>query len=281
MVSILSVWRGPDKRIRNLDARSLRISTVTPVIPDAAGRLRCSGSREAHNRTVTEDTEQTRSVRPPLPPELVEPPAHAAGPRSTPDAVVPPTDAPDPAIADPGIADLPAPEPGVGPPADAPVEPPEEPADAADTAPHVGSEPADDLPDDGPREPRRPYRVKMTDGVVVTLDLTVYLGRRPSVPRIASDRRVRLVAVPSADKQVSATHLELRQSGDAVVATDMRSTNGSTVIVPGSKPRTLLRGESAVVTPGTLIDLGDGNVLELLSPERLTTESAARGDAGG
>jgi hypothetical protein len=239
---------------------------------------------------VTEDTEQTRSVRPPLPPELVEPPAPAVGPRSTPDAVVPPTDAPDPAIADPGIADLPAPEPGVGPPADAPVEPPEEPADAAaddaadaaaDTAPHVGSEPADDVPDDDPREPRRPYRVKMTDGVVVTLDLTVYLGRRPSVPRIASDRRVRLVAVPSADKQVSATHLELRQSGDAVVATDMRSTNGSTVIVPGSKPRTLLRGESAVVTPGTLIDLGDGNVLELLSPERLTAESAARGDASG
>ena len=44
------------------------------------------------------------------------------------------------------------------------------------------------------------------------------------------------------------------------------------MIVPGSKPRTLLRGESAVVTPGTLIDLGDGNVLELLSPERLTAD---------
>jgi pSer/pThr/pTyr-binding forkhead associated (FHA) protein len=122
--------------------------------------------------------------------------------------------------------------------------------------------------------PRRPYRLKMADGVVVSLDLTVYLGRRPSVPRIASDRRVRLVAVPSAEKEVSATHLELRLTGDSVVATDMRSTNGSTVIVPGSKPRTLLRGESAVVTPGTLIDLGDGNVLEVLSPERLTLEDA-------
>jgi hypothetical protein len=125
-----------------------------------------------------------------------------------------------------------------------------------------------------PPEPRRPYRLKMADGVVVSLDLTVYLGRRPSVPRIASDRRVRLVAVPSAEKEVSATHLELRLTGDSVVATDMRSTNGSTVIVPGSKPRTLLRGESAVVTPGTLIDLGDGNVLEVLSPERLTLEDA-------
>jgi hypothetical protein len=128
--------------------------------------------------------------------------------------------------------------------------------------------------DTSPPEPRRPYRLKMADGVVVNLDLTVYLGRRPSVPRVASDRRVRLVAVPSAQKEVSATHLELRLTGDAVVATDMRSTNGSTVIVPGSRPRTLLRGESAVVTPGTLIDLGDGNVLEVLSPERLVLEES-------
>ncbi len=124
-----------------------------------------------------------------------------------------------------------------------------------------------------PPEPRRPYRLRMTDGVIVSLDLTVYLGRRPSVPRIASDRRVRLVSVPSAQNEVSATHLELRWTGDAVVATDMRSTNGSQVMVPGNPARTLLRGESAVVTPGTLIDLGDGNVLEVLSPERLTVES--------
>lgn len=121
---------------------------------------------------------------------------------------------------------------------------------------------------------RRPYRIKMADGVEVKLDLTVYLGRKPSVPRVARDRRVRLVTVPSAEKQVSATHLELRQSGDAVVATDMRSTNGSTVIIAGSSPKTLLRGESAVITVGTIIDLGEGNVLELLSPERLVAEVA-------
>ncbi|MEO5919564.1 MAG: FHA domain-containing protein [Pseudolysinimonas sp.] len=195
---------------------------------------------------MTEELEHTRSVRPAPPPDLVEPPAPARPARDRdqePDA---------------------APEGEV---AAAPEAAPE--AVPADTEPA-----ADPVSITHPPAPRRPYRLKMTDGVVVSLDLTVYLGRRPSVPRIASDRRVRLVAVPSADKQVSATHLELRQSGDAVVATDMRSTNGSTVTVPGSKPRTLLRGESAVVTPGTLIDLGDGNVLELLSPERLTAESA-------
>jgi hypothetical protein len=35
---------------------------------------------------------------------------------------------------------------------------------------------------------------------------------------------------------------------------------------------TTQRARSAVVTPGTVIDLGDGNLLEVLSPERLTLE---------
>ncbi|HWH27047.1 MAG TPA: FHA domain-containing protein [Pseudolysinimonas sp.] len=108
------------------------------------------------------------------------------------------------------------------------------------------------------------YRLRTPDGVEVPLDLTVYLGRDPSVPRIAMDRRVRLVSLPSAGKEVSATHLEVRLSGETVVATDMRSTNGSIVTIPGSAPHTLLRGESAVITPGTLIDVGDGNILELV-----------------
>lgn len=208
---------------------------------------------------MTDDLEHTRSVRPAPPPPLVEPPGPDSSPRSAPTIAIPTRD----------------PEPEPEPVAEQPAAPePAAPPSPIDTA-SVTRPPA----------PRRPYRLKMADGVVVSLDLTVYLGRRPSVPRIASDRRVRLVAVPSSQKEVSATHLELRQTGDAVVATDMRSTNGSTVTVPGSKPRTLLRGESAVVTPGTLIDLGDGNVLELLSPERLTAENvpadpAARAEAG-
>lgn len=190
---------------------------------------------------MTDELEHTLSVRPTPPPELVEPPAPERRARAS---------------SEQDAAREPAP----------PTEPQQHPEPVREAT--------DPVSISGPQEPRRPYRLKMADGVVVALDLTVYLGRKPSVPRIASDRRVRLVAVPSADKQVSATHLELRQAGDAVVATDMRSTNGSTVIVPGSAPRTLLRGESAVVTPGTLIDLGDGNVLELLSPERLIAEQS-------
>jgi hypothetical protein len=164
-----------------------------------------------------------------------------------------------PRAAPPPLVEPPARERVVPPPADEAGEPePEAPATP---------EPADSPAAPEPPAERGPYRLRMADGVVVALDLTVYLGRRPSVPRIASDRRVRLVAVPSRQKEVSATHLELRRTGDAIVATDMRSTNGTVVTVPGSAPRTLLRGESAVVTPGSTIDLGDGNVLELLPPE--------------
>jgi hypothetical protein len=186
---------------------------------------------------VTDDLEHTRSVERAAPPALVEPPQPTRGALPTAGEVEEPVEA---------SVDAPAPEPEPAP------------------------DPVEEISLTRPPEPRRPYRLKMADGVIVSLDLTVYLGRRPSVPRIASDRRVRLVAVPSAAREVSATHLELRLTGDRVVATDMRSTNGSTVSVPGSPPRTLLRGESAVVTPGTLIDLGDGNLLEVLPPERLT-----------
>ena len=45
------------------------------------------------------------------------------------------------------------------------------------------------------------------------------------------------------------------------------STNGSVLHTPGVEPRTLIGGQSAVVTPGTVIELGDGNLIELLGPD--------------
>lgn len=115
-------------------------------------------------------------------------------------------------------------------------------------------------------EPSPPHRVVFADGAEVALDATVYVGRRPSIPRIYSGPQPRLVTLPSPGKELSATHLELKVVGGAVVASDMRSTNGTVVQLPGAAPRTLIRGESAVVVPGTRIDLGDGAVLDILPP---------------
>ena len=99
----------------------------------------------------------------------------------------------------------------------------------------------------------------------VSLETTVYVGRKPVPPRIPGVENPRLVSVASPKSEVSGTHLEVRQRGAAVIVTDLRSTNGSVVVIPGSAPRRMRQGESVVVTPGTLIDIGDGNVIEILA----------------
>jgi hypothetical protein len=119
------------------------------------------------------------------------------------------------------------------------------------------------------------FRIGLTE---VWLDIEAYIGRRPSSPRIVSGRMPRLVRVPSPSQEVSSTHLELRQLGASVVATDMRTTNGSVVISPGAPPRRLRQGESVVVSPGSLVDIGDGNIIEILPLGRkLPGEAASHG----
>jgi hypothetical protein len=105
-------------------------------------------------------------------------------------------------------------------------------------------------------------------GRSVLLDAVVYVGRAPTSPRIQHGLIPKLVRVPSPRGEVSGTHLEIRQLGASIVVTDLRSTNGSVVAVPGSVARALRQGESMVVTPGTLVDIGDGNVIEILPLQR-------------
>jgi hypothetical protein len=102
----------------------------------------------------------------------------------------------------------------------------------------------------------------------VALDVPCYIGRRPSSPRVVAGSAPRLVRVPSPQREVSATHLEVRQLGASVIVTDLRSTNGSVVMLPGSVPRKLRQGESVVVSPGTLVDIGDDNIVQILPMQR-------------
>jgi len=113
----------------------------------------------------------------------------------------------------------------------------------------------------------RPFRIRLADGTLVPLDQPVYLGRKPSVPRIHPGGTPLLVTLDSPQREVSSTHLELSTMGGTIVASDTRSTNGSVLRMPGAEPRTLIGGESVVVTPGTLIELGDGNLIEVLAPD--------------
>lgn len=109
------------------------------------------------------------------------------------------------------------------------------------------------------------FVVVFTDGTEVPIDATVYLGRKPSIPRIHVGPPPRLVTLASRSREMSATHLELTVIGGSLVASDMRSTNGTVVQTPGSPPRTLIRGESAVIVAGTRIDLGEGAVFDVLA----------------
>jgi hypothetical protein len=123
-------------------------------------------------------------------------------------------------------------------------------------------------PDPSPRAEASCYAYRIGEAEPIELDRPSYIGRRPSSPRIPAAVLPRLVRVASPRREVSATHLELRQLGGSVVATDLRSTNGSIVMLPGSVPRKLRQGESVVLSPGTLVDIGDDNIIQILPMQR-------------
>ncbi len=153
----------------------------------------------------------------------------------------------------------------------APAEPADPPAASAATgsgieaaaAPATDAAGADAAEDAAPAAPA--LVVELPDGRRLDLDRPVYLGRRPRAPRVEDPDAVLLVELPSPGRELSSTHLELRVVGGVVVASDLRSTNGSTVAVPGSAPRRLHGGDAAVLPADAVVDLGEGNVLRIRS----------------
>jgi hypothetical protein len=120
-------------------------------------------------------------------------------------------------------------------------------------------------PDPVPAAPPRPrYGFRVSGGEERRLDSIYYIGRRPVLPRIPTDRNPEVVQVESRTSAVSATHLEIRQVGDSVVVTDLGSTNGTVVRWPKGKKERLRGGQSIAVLPGTTVDIGDGNIIEIL-----------------
>jgi hypothetical protein len=142
-------------------------------------------------------------------------------------------------------------------------------------APRTVSTHAAPVPEAAPRLASYSYRISSASEAI-PLDVPSYIGRRPTAPRITGGEVSRLVRVPSPLREVSATHLEVRQLGSSVIVTDLRTTNGTVVTLPGGAPRKLLQGESVVVSPGTLVDIGDENILQVLpmhSPTRSPGDS--------
>lgn len=107
-------------------------------------------------------------------------------------------------------------------------------------------------------QPRALGQVALSTGQTVALDRTVVIGRRPRSTRITGADLPHLIAVESPQQDISRSHLELRIEGDSIVATDLHTTNGTTLLRPGSAPVRLHPGEASVVVAGDVLDLGDG-----------------------
>ncbi len=118
--------------------------------------------------------------------------------------------------------------------------------------------------------------VILSDGRQLLLTSPVVVGRRPQSTRIINGLLPQLIHVNSARELISSTHAEIRQEGSAVIVTDLGSTNGTVVLLPGIPPRRLRAGESTAVTPGTRVDLGDSIVLTLVAPEPTPTGGSYR-----
>jgi hypothetical protein len=101
---------------------------------------------------------------------------------------------------------------------------------------------------------------------VVRLDRPIVLGRRPALPRVTIGAEPVLVPVGRPHGQVSGSHLAIRSEGQTVVVEDLRSTNGTVVRPPGASGYRLPSGASRVVLTGTLVEIGDGITIEILSP---------------
>lgn len=127
------------------------------------------------------------------------------------------------------------------------------------------------LPDDvnvgklsvpGARTPP-PRSVRLSTGARVTLNRPVIVGRAPSVSRVAGPALPRLVTVPSPQQDISRNHLEVRQDGDSVLVTDLRSTNGVLLRAGDRAARRLHPGVPTVLGEGDTVDLGEGVTLAL------------------
>ncbi len=63
--------------------------------------------------------------------------------------------------------------------------------------------------------------------------------------------------IPSPDKDISRNHLEIRLDGWHVLVTDLKSTNGTLVTLPGREPERLRPDAPAPIEPGTTVSLAD------------------------
>lgn len=109
------------------------------------------------------------------------------------------------------------------------------------------------------------WGIRLPGGDERPIDAVFRLGRRPRLPA-GGGPRTTLIPLASATVAVSGTHLEVRQEGENVLVTDLGSTNGTLLRLPDGETSRLQSGIPRSVGAGTRLDVGDGNIIEILPP---------------
>ena len=101
-------------------------------------------------------------------------------------------------------------------------------------------------------------RIVLSTGEEVALDQDIIIGRRPRSTPSAGRTPARLVIVPSPGKEISRSHCEVRIDDWDVRVRDLGSNNGTYLTRPGQAPVRLDGSVSMVLTPGDIVELGEG-----------------------
>jgi len=108
----------------------------------------------------------------------------------------------------------------------------------------------------GPR-----HWLELSTGGREPLDGAVIVGRAPAASRVSGGNIPRLVTMNTPNQDISRTHVQIAIEGGTVVVTDLHSSNGTFVALPGRAPQKLRAGEPTPVVVDSVIDLGDGATL--------------------
>lgn len=103
--------------------------------------------------------------------------------------------------------------------------------------------------------------LELSTGGTEQLDQPLVIGRAPSASRVPGGKVPRLVSMNTPNQDISRTHAQVTAEGGTVVVTDLHSSNGTMITLPGKPSQKLRPGEPATVIVGTVIDLGDGATL--------------------
>ena len=83
------------------------------------------------------------------------------------------------------------------------------------------------------------------------------MGRAPEAPDNDDPDRPHVLQLASPDNDISRMHVEIRLDGWHVLVTDLDSTNGTVVTLPGHDPERLRANDPRAIEPGTVVSVAD------------------------